>query len=252
MVAGQSYAYREKRGTDQSMLKVNLLEKIGRKGKIRFDTGQHPGLDEYVETRQVVCAWGERAAVRRDEKRAVEFAEHANRTRDGALATTACAVLGSTGEPGAWVKGTGSSMSEAQLQRIIDRAGLKTEPAQRHRLAFRDRDGYVHLPLDAVVTLARAFAAAEPEIVVDYLDDTEEEYRIRGMQPGERFYRGHRRELSPSHAIARQWEGFEQKAKMLRKEIARLRTLVYRASRDLGEAGQERNAKALERALDGF
>jgi hypothetical protein len=72
------------------------------------------------------------------------------------------------------------------------------------------------------------------------------------MEPGERFYRGYRRELSPGHAIARQWAGLEQEAEMLRKEIARLRSLVYRASRDLNESGQERKARKLERDLDGL
>jgi hypothetical protein len=38
---------------------------------------------------------------------------------------------------------------------------------------------------------------------------------------------------------------------MLRKEIARLRTLISGAAHDLDSAGQERKANRLLRALDG-
>jgi hypothetical protein len=43
---GRWYAYREKRGPRYPMLKVRLLDKVGRKGKIkiRFEDGPHPGL----------------------------------------------------------------------------------------------------------------------------------------------------------------------------------------------------------------
>jgi hypothetical protein len=66
-------------------------------------------------------------------------------------------------------------MSESELGRIIDRAGSTSAPADLHLLAHRDRHGFVHLPLDATVELARAFAAAGPTTVVGYLDDQEEE-----------------------------------------------------------------------------
>jgi hypothetical protein len=44
---GRLYAYREKRATGSPMLKVRLVDLIGRKGKIkiRFEDGPHPGLE---------------------------------------------------------------------------------------------------------------------------------------------------------------------------------------------------------------
>ena len=51
-------------------------------------------------------------------------------------------------------------MSESEIQRILDRAGLSTAPSELHPLAYTDRHGDIHLPLDAAVALARAFAAA--------------------------------------------------------------------------------------------
>lgn len=109
----------------------------------------------------------------------------------------------------------------------------------------------MHLPLDAVVAVARAFAAAEPQTVIGYLDDSEEELRLKGNLPGERWYHQYLRELSPGFALARQWAGLEQESEMLRKEIARLRGLLSGAAYDLKGAGQDRKASRLLRALEG-
>jgi hypothetical protein len=102
-----------------------------------------------------------------------------------------------------------------------------------------------------MVAVAKAFAAAEPQTVVEFLDDRDEEFRIKGRQPGERWYHEYLRELSPQHALARQWAGLQQEGEMLRKEIARLRSLVSRAAYDLKDAGAERRARSLLRALEG-
>jgi hypothetical protein len=83
------------------------------------------------------------------------------------------------------------------------------------------------------------------------LDDQEDEMRLRGNTPGERWWHSYLREKAPGFAIARQWAGLEQEAEMLRKEIARLRSLVTRAAHDLEQAGAERKAQRLLRALEG-
>lgn len=253
LVIGRRYAYREKRTTASPLLKVKLVDKVGRKGKvkIRFEDGPHPGLEEYASTRQLLVPWGERRALMRDEERAARLEHHVRGGADRALIEAANAVLASTGEPGAGVGGPITALEEAELQRILDRGGLKTEPAEIHPLAYRDRHGDIHLPLDAVVAVARAFAAAEPETVVRYVDDEEEELRIRGNQPGERWFHQYLRELSPGFSLARQWAGLEQEGQMLRAEIARLRMLVSRAAEDLKRAGDERRARRLLRALEG-
>jgi hypothetical protein len=83
----RTYAYREKRGAGFPLLKVVLLDKVARKGKIkvRFEDGPHPGLEEYVTTRQIICPWGERKAVLRDEQRAARLVEHAGELLTGRL-----------------------------------------------------------------------------------------------------------------------------------------------------------------------
>ena len=222
------------------MLKVKLLEKTGRKGKVRsrFEDGPHPGLEEYVAGRQLVVEWGRRQEVLRDEERAARLAEHASTDSDLALGHAVSAVLESTGEPGAGADSDGLVMEEDELRRILYRAGIETAPADLHPVAYRDRRGSVHLPLVAAVSIAQAFAAAEPQTVVAYLDDRHEELRLRGNQPGERFWHDYLREKSPGYALARQWAGLDQEAEMLRQEIARLRILVGRAASELRAAGK--------------
>ncbi|WP_121248078.1 hypothetical protein [Solirubrobacter pauli] len=250
---GRLYAYRERRGAGQPLLKVKLLDVVGRKGrvKVRFEDGPHPGLDEYVHTRQLIAPWGQRHAVLRDEQHQARLDEHAAGSADAALGAAANAVLESSGEPGADVSPGGLAMSETELQRIMDRAGLDGEPARLHPLAFRDRRGTVHLPLEAAVALAQAFAAAEPHTVVGYLDDTEEEMRLRGNTPGERWWHDYLREKAPGYALARRWAGLEQEAELLRREIGRLRGLVASAASELKRSGHEGSARRLLRALEG-
>lgn len=142
-------------------------------------------------------------------------------------------------------------MDEAELERILVRAGLDSEPAKLHSLAFRDRSGYVHLPFEAAEAVARAFAAAEPTTVLLYVEGQEESMKARGYAPGDRIYHDFLREEQPSFALVRQWAGHENEIEDLRKEIGRLRSLVSMAASDLVAAGADRKAWRLRRALDG-
>jgi hypothetical protein len=126
------------------------------------------------------------------------------------------------------------------------------EAKDMHPLAFVDPgDGNVYLPLECGETIARAFAAAEPETVTMYLDDQESELKHGGYAPGERYKHDLLRQYLPGFAIARQWAGFDQDRERLEQEISRLRTLVSIAASDLRSAGQERKAARLLRGLEG-
>jgi hypothetical protein len=109
----------------------------------------------------------------------------------------------------------------------------------------------VHLPLDGILELARAFAKAEPQTVTEYLDDAETELRLRASVPGDHWYREHLRHQAPAFALVRRWAGLEQDAVLLREEITRLRGLVHAAADELKTAGNETAARRLERALAG-
>ncbi len=230
--------------------KVKLIAKVGRRGhvKIRYEEGEHPGLEEYVQTRQLVVPWGEVRALHNDEERVERIRSAVN--RDSAREEAVSSVLAASGEPSADC-GDWLSMPKDELQRIVDRAGLSEAPEELHPLGFVDRHGAVHLPLDGAERLARAFAAAEPENVLMYIDDQEEELRRRGNVPGDRYLHSLLREYQPGWALARQWAGFDRAVEELQKEIARLRSLVSRAASELKDAGAEDRSRRLLRALDG-
>ncbi len=254
LVVGRHYAFRDKVTPGTPLLKVKLLDKVGRGGrvKIRFEDGPHPGLEEYARTRQLIVPWGQRRALMRDEERLESLAEHHARVgASRAVAGAISAVLESSGEPSAYCTTDGLAMPEEELDGIVSRAGLKEAPADLHPLAFRDRHGQVHLPIEAAEGLARAFAAAEPQTVLMYIQDREEEYKTRGYQPGERIYHQFLREDAPGFALARQWAGIEQEVEQLQNEIGRLRRLVSMAAYDLRDAGKEHKSRRLLRALEG-
>jgi hypothetical protein len=162
------------------------------------------------------------------------------------------AVLASSGEPSAGAWGGLVDMAEAEIHRIMRRAGMEGEAKEMHPLAFFDpSSGNVYLPLECGETIARAFAAAEPETVTMYLDDHESELKHGGYLPGDRYKHDLLRQYLPGFAVARQCAGFDQDRERLENEISRLRTLVSIAASDLRSAGQERKATRLMRGLEG-
>jgi hypothetical protein len=244
LVTGRHYAFREKRSSAQPFFKVKLLEVVGRGGKVKieYEDGPHPGLTEYVHTRQLVVAWGDRQAYLRDEQRHEQLKKTAAEFNDRAISTAVEAILESTGENEAWLSPDGITSSRPALERLLERSGIDTDPLRLHPHAYVDRFGQTHLPPQAAEVIARAFAAAEPAIVLMHLEDQEEELRSRGYDPGERMYHRFLREYQPGYALARQWAGIQREAEELRKEIGRLRSLIAIAARDLKEAGAEHRA----------
>jgi hypothetical protein len=154
-----------------------------------------------------------------------------------------------TGEQGGACEASRTVMGADELQRIALPAGVDRQPTDLHRLAYQDRKGDVHLPLDGILDLAHAFAKAEPHTVTEYLDDAETELRLRASVPGDHWNREHLRDRAPAFALARRWAGLEHDAALLREEIARLRGHVHAAADELKTAGSETAARRLERAL---
>jgi hypothetical protein len=253
LTEGKYYAFREKRAPGTPVIKVKLLAKVGRGGKIRirYEEGSHPGLEEYVSTRQLIVPWGERKAFQRDEERLECLKEHERQGIDPAVVTAIETVLAATGE--SWVEPSGWGIDAPidPVERVMRRAGLEGKATDLNTLSFVDRFGHVHIPMAGAEKLARSFAAAEPEAVTLHIEAEESEMRARGYDPGDRFYHDYWRQQRPGFALARQWAGFEEELESLRKEIGRLRGLVQTAMRELESAGAQRAAWKLRRALDG-
>lgn len=70
LVKGRKYALRPQgsgRGDPLVMTRV-VGPARGRQCRIRYEDGELQGLEEWVQTRLLVCAWGERKAYLRDEE----------------------------------------------------------------------------------------------------------------------------------------------------------------------------------------
>src|SRR3712207_1287012 len=174
------------------------------------------------------------------------------KSRDPAHEEAVSTVLASSGEPSAGAGRGMVSMRDEEMQRIADRAELDQRLTDLHHLAFVDRHGELHLPLEAGEVIARAFAAAEPETVHMHIDGHEEELHTSGgYAPGQRYLHNLLREYQPGWALAREWAGFEQAVEQLQKEVGRLRDLVSMAASGLKTAAADQKVRRLMRALDG-
>ena len=249
---GGKYAMREKVSVGEPLVEVQVLEKTDRRGqiKVRRLSEPHRGLEEYVKTRQFVVAWADRQAFLRDEQRQQRFNQ--SRSNPGqAIVGAIETVFDSTGYD-AWTEDDGTvEMLANEVHEMARLAGLPRDLEKLHEVAFIDRFDRMHLPVEVAEKLAQAYASAEPEIVLMYIEDQESEYKARGYERGEHYYHDLLREKLPGFALARYWARHKEEIEMLRTEIQRLRNLVKLAGKTLQEAGQEREGWRLTRALNG-
>jgi hypothetical protein len=139
-----------------------------------------------------------------------------------------------------------------RAERLWRRAKLPGRLQNAHPLAFVDRHGTLHLPYKTALRFAQAFAAAEPEAVLTYLNDLETEYRAGGYEPGNRIDHQLLRQLSPSNALVREWAGHASEVGLLREEIDWLHGLVRQAIYEFERVGAKDAARRFERALEGM
>jgi hypothetical protein len=138
----------------------------------------------------------------------------------------------------------------SETARIEERFGL--EPLESsHPAAFVDREGMLNLPFQAAEALAMHIADKEPQAVLLFIKEHEEELLAAGYQPGLRHRHEILRRYQPAYALARQWAGLQGEAQLLTREIDRLRGIVSQAIWMPKEAGADSAARRLERALHG-
>jgi hypothetical protein len=247
---GGHYALREKRNSPIERVKV--LEHV-RSGRWRVEwVDPNPGLVDFVKSGALLCPWGDRHKVVRDEERwgrlraSVESSGY--RGADSTVAGAVDEVLESTGED-IWVdKGVLSGAPDA-LTRVAERAHLDLD-LQR---GFVDRHGQRHLGWAEGVDLARAFAAMEPNTVLLHVDLMEREYEAGAREPGRSYMLCLLEERRAGWALIRQWAGLDEERARARREIEDLRRVIDQAVWRLrqGNADPERIAAQLERAVRG-
>lgn len=252
---GQRYGIRLKLTPNEPLWEADAIAKVGRGGRVKVRYGEaspHPGLEEYVHSRQIVVPWRERHAFLHDEERLqrvkAESRDAGDRVRQEAIDT----VLTATGETAAFLHSAGYLSIELEaVRRIAQRAGLTGPILDLHSAAFVDRSGTLQLPFTGAERLTQAFAQAQSDSVTRYLDAEEEQYKAQGYLRGEHFWHDVLREHEPAFALVRQWAGLTQDRQHLRAEIQRLQEVVQLAITELDRCGATRAARRIERALQG-
>jgi hypothetical protein len=249
---GKLYAVREPPRPDVSFQRVKVLEHARKdKWKVEFLDEPNPGLVDYVRSKNIICRWGERKAVERDEKRA-DALDQASRQDwlgdDHPVSRAVDLVLESTGEDMWAHKGVLSGRPDA-IQRLADRASIEI-PDPRY-VSYTDRRGEQHFPWSSGLALAKAFAAAEPATVLLRVEQDERELELKAQEPGYRYLLGLLESYRPSYALVRSWAGFDAELAAKDAEIERLREIIRRVCWDIKRDGQENLARRLERQLKG-
>ena len=72
LVKGRRYALRPQGSpVDDPFVKVTFVGPVrSRQARVRYESGELQGLEEWVQTRLLACPWGERKELLRDEERA--------------------------------------------------------------------------------------------------------------------------------------------------------------------------------------
>lgn len=250
LVAGRSYALRPSKDDGEAeWVKVRYGGKAHRgRVKVRFLTGEWAGLEEWVRTVQLVCAWGERRRAQSDEKRMERLREVSATAGDRVVEEAISFVFTASGEYGGFMRRWDTLPDPAT--RLWHRANLGGTPLAHHPANFADRHGTWQLTFHTAEAAARGFAAAEPDLVDLYLRGWEEKLRAEGFSLGNRHSHDLLREWAPSLALARSWSQEAQGA-AAEREVQRLRELVTSASMTLRRLGHDAEAARLTRALGG-
>ncbi|WP_447602910.1 hypothetical protein [Nitrospira sp. Nam80] len=116
-------------------------------------------------------------------------------------------------------------------------------------VAYEDRHGTFHLPFSDVLTLAKAFSAAEPSTVLVGVEATEQKWSHEARQPGSGYMVSLLNEYRAAWAIIRQWAGYDAAIAQREARIQQLERLIWDAIYALQKAGLDREVDRLRRAI---
>lgn len=246
---GQEYGFRDVPKHRDELQRIRVLEKVRSKWRVEW-IEPNPGLQEYVRSVQIVVPWGKRRAFLKDEEnwnRLVEACAHTWPGNGHPLSEAIDLILDATGEPGIYVGNRGElNASPDALDRVLERAKAVI-PIERP--GYRGSDGDLHLPFDTAVTLARAFAAAEPQTVLLEVETSEHRYELEARELGNSHLVPLVQRWRAGWALCRQWAGFDEQLAQRDREIERLRRIITDTGYELRRSGHDEVAAKLERRL---
>jgi hypothetical protein len=159
------YGYRSRR--TEPLQRVKVLEAVrGGRWKVEFLDEPHPGLVDYVRSRELVCRWSDRKTVLRDERWMDALRAEVEREwpGDGPYDTAVMHALAATGERAGTQRGVLSDSPDV-IQRLWQGVQL---PPPTGAPSLVDRHGVMHVGWSDVVAMVHEFASNEPEHLHSY------------------------------------------------------------------------------------
>jgi hypothetical protein len=251
---GMNCALRPRPVDTPAEVQVLAASPRGGSWKIRHLAGDQAGLEEWVPSRMLLCPWTSLPRVLKDEgsdRYLAETAEVVDRVTADAVNLVLVDASGESSEVGILNRPYECVLTHAAATRLWNRAGLPGTVTQAGVGSYVDRHDRVHLPAAQGYRMARTFASSEPETVLRYIAEVEDNLEAEGMIPGERWHHEYLRKQSPAMALARSWAGHETEVQGLRRKIERLVGMVERAAVELERAGSTTAARRLRRELRG-
>lgn len=115
--------------------------------------------------------------------------------------------------------------------------------------AYTDREGFIHIPLDAALTLARKFCAAEPAAVLADVEATERKWSLKATTSDGDYIVPLLNSYRAAWALLRQWCGMDAAIASRESRIAALEKMVWDAVYALQKAGLDNESDRLRRKL---
>jgi hypothetical protein len=211
----------------------------------------HPGLVDYIKSPNILVPWKERRPFLRDEASLDRLREICWQSWPGfehPISDAVELVLHATGER-VFVDNHGVLMGDPdELERIAARA--KSEFVIKDP-AFVDRDGTVHGTFTMALSLAQAFAAAEPEMVLLSVELEQRRHEADALESGGSYMAAYVQRRQAALALCRQWAGFDQALWQREQEITRLRRIISDLRYELLRTDQTQLVAKLDRKLKG-
>jgi hypothetical protein len=198
---------------------------------------------------QLVVLWKDRRSFLRDEDNwhLLEACGSSWPGHDHPLSEAVDLIIDSTGEREIYVGNRGElCCSEGALDRVQQRANIEISI---DKPGFRDRQNTLRLPFEVAVTLARAFAAAEPQTVLLQVETSEQRYEQESREIGNFYLVPLLQRWRAGWALCRQWAGFDEALAQRDREIGRLRRILVDMGYELRRGGHDELAQKLERKL---
>lgn len=252
---GMKWALRERRTLGTPATPVQLLQWADRKPprvQVKHLQGSLSGLEEWVTPASLVCPWREWPRRLHFEELEIALSEATPVSdRDVVLAEAAETVFVASGELSVFVeerRGYTRRLDPDALGRLASRAGwAEDERPWMVRPSFH-HDGLCYVENRHLVSLARDFARANPEVVTLYISTEEADWLSKGFA-GSPFHHKWLLEQGPRHAIARDWAGGAAHDYLV-EEVKHLRQLLYRALNELRKNDLGKPADLIEQAME--